>query len=135
MAGKYDDIIHLQRPISGRHAPMSIHDRAAQFSPFAALVGHEEALAETGRLTEARVELDESRKAAIDWVLQQAAARIEERPMVTATYFEPDARKAGGAYRTVTGRLQRLDPYTEQLLLTDGTVIPVQELTEFQLLK
>ena len=114
---------------------MSIHDRAAQFSPFAALVGHEEALAETGRLTEQRVELDESRKAAINWVLQQAAARIEEQPTVTATYFRPDARKSGGAYLTVTGRLQRLDPYTDQIFLTDGTVIPVTELTEFQILK
>lgn len=125
---KYDDIIHLPHPVSARHPQMPLYDRAAQFSPFAALTGHEAAIKETARLTEERMELDESAKEMLDERLQMIRENLSRKPEVTFTYFKPDERKSGGAYLTVTGRVKKIDGYEHRILLEDGTVIEIEEL-------
>ena len=125
---RYRDIMHLSRPVSERHPPMAMIDRAAQFSPFAALTGYDAAVRETARLTEEKLELDESRKAQLDRRLQQLQQHSGRHPRLRAVYFLPDTRKAGGAYVTAEGELKKLDAYGRQLLLQDGTAIPFGDL-------
>ncbi|MBE6981203.1 MAG: YolD-like family protein [Ruminococcaceae bacterium] len=121
----YQDIIHLQRPVSSRHAPMSMEDRAAQFAPFAALTGYDGVIAETGRLTETWGELAEGALEELDEALHAVEAVLDTQPQVTVTRFCPDGRKAGGAYVTSTGRVKKMDPYERVLVFTDGTKIPM----------
>ena len=103
MTGKYDDIIHLPHHVSATRPRMPMLDRAAQFSPFVALTGYEAAVRETARLTDQRVELDESAKAELDRKLRLLLS-LPGQPEASITYFRPDERKEGGAYETVTGR-------------------------------
>ena len=126
--GKYDDIIGLPHHVSDRRVPMSMIDRAAQFSPFAALTGYEAAIAETGRLTEQRIELDESRRAELDERIRVIQENIRSQPEVTVTYFEPDQRKAGGSYVTITGCVWKVDGYRQAVVLADGMEIPFGEI-------
>ncbi|MCI9341284.1 MAG: YolD-like family protein [Dorea sp.] len=130
---RYDDIIMLPRHVSKTHPPMPAADRAAQFAPFAALTGHYDAVKEAARLTEERVELDESCKAVLDGKLQDIRRRLGEEPAVTVTYFVPDERKSGGSYETAAGCVRKIDEYERVLVLTDGTRIPVSELLEIEL--
>lgn len=123
MKNPYEDIWDLPRPISKTHAPMSLMDRAAQFSPFAALTGYDAAVAETARLTQQPLELDVDAMAEINEKLLFLRAHISQSPQVTVTYFVPDNRKAGGAYVTVTGAVRKLDSLSHYLLLNDGTRI------------
>lgn len=116
----YEDILYQQRPVSARHSPMSLRDRAAQFSPFAALSGHEEQIDETARLTEGRIELSEEARAELDRTQQWLLDHLEQRPVVSVTYFVPDSRKSGGAYATITGTVKGVDPWERCLRLTDG---------------
>ena len=132
MSGKYDDILHLPHPVSARHPRMSMQERAAQFSPFAALTGYGEVLRETGRLTEDWMELDEAAKAELDRRLRLLAASLDQRPTVTATWFQPDERKAGGAYVTVTGRVRKLAESAGVLVLEDETRIPIRRLVSLE---
>lgn len=132
-ANRYDDIIDLPRPVSGRHPAMSAHDRAAQFSPFAALTGYGAAIAETGRLTDERVELDEHEKSALNEALLVIKERIAERPVVTLTYFLPDGRKDGGAYVTVTDAVVKLKAYERRILLAGGETIPFDDITVIEM--
>ena len=132
MSGKYDDIIDLPHPTSQNHPRMSLHDRAAQFSPFAALTGHHAAITETGRLTDRRIELDESEIARVDAELQHLQELLPGRPTVSITYFVPDEKKSGGAYRTVTGAVRKLDSFAKTLTLTDGTVVPMEEMVHVE---
>ena len=127
MSGPYDDIIHLSHPTSKNRPRMSIHDRAAQFSPFAALSGHAAAIAETARLTDRKLELDEDTKAELDRRQAILLEHISERPEVTVTWFRPDERKSGGAYITTTGRLKKIDEIERVLVLTDGARIPLED--------
>ena len=106
---------------------MSIRDRAAIFSPFAALSGHGAAIAETARLTDPRMELDEDTKAELDRRQAMLLEHIEEQPEVTVTWFQPDERKEGGAYLTITGRLKKIDEVERILSLQDGTSIPLKD--------
>ena len=133
MSEKYRDIIHLPRPVSQRHAPMTLQDRAAQFAPFAALTGYEDVIEESGRLTDRRIDLDEGEKALLDEKLTQLRQNLSAQPPVKLICFQADARKAGGAYRVVTGRVKKLDDYAKTLILTDGTVVPVDELFGIEL--
>ena len=126
MSGKYDDIIGLPHPTSQNHPRMSLHDRAAQFSPFAALTGHHAAIAETGRLTDQRIELDESEIARVDTELQHLQELLPERPMVSITYFVPDERKTGGSYQTVTGEVKRIDVVADVIQMTDRREILIK---------
>lgn len=106
---------------------MTAIDRAAQFSPFAALTGYEAAIKETARLTDERVELDEYAKDALREKLQIITDRIKEHPEITITYFQPDAKKKGGAYVTAVGSAKKIDEYERVVVMTDGTVIPIDE--------
>lgn len=126
--GKYDDIINLPHPTSVKFSRMPLQERAAQFSPFAALTGYDSVIAETARLTDCRVELDESRRLELDAALHDLAGRISERPAILVTYFREDSRKEGGEYVNVSGRLKKIDSYTRCLVLEDGTVIPVDDI-------
>ena len=128
MSGQYDDIIHLPHPDSPKHPRMSLYDRAAQFSPFAALTGHSAAIAETGRLTDSRVILDEYEMARVDDALQRLQELLPQKPMATITYFVPDGRKAGGAYQTISGTVKRIDTVNGILLLTDQHMIPITDI-------
>ena len=130
---RYDDIIMLPHHVSKTHPPMPAADRAAQFAPFAALTGHYDAVKEAARLTEERVELDESCKAVLDGKLQDIRRRLGEEPAVTVTYFVPDERQSGGSYETAAGCVRKIDEYERVLVLTDGTRIPVSELLEIEL--
>lgn len=123
---KYDDIIHLPHYESSRRAGMSMEDRAAQFSPFAALTGYEDVIEETGRLTQPATELTESAIEQLNEKLQILAENSHLSPAVTVTYFQPDQRKDGGSYVTVSGYVKRIDPYERVLRLTDGREIPLE---------
>ena len=128
MNNPYEDIMHLSRPISSRHLPMSMHDRAAQFSPFAALTGYDAAIEETARLTDHQAELAESRKEVLDKKIRAIQDAIDTTPEVTVTFFDPDLRKAGGAYRTVTGRVKKIDAYNKALIFQDETAVQFWQL-------
>ena len=130
MKGPYDDIIQMPHHVSATRKPMSLLDRAAQFSPFAALTGYDAAIRETGRLTDNAVDLDVDGKAMLNETLQRLSGLQETRPEVTVTYFVPDDRKTGGAYTKVTGCVKKLDPNTQILLLTDGTEIRFSRILE-----
>ena len=132
MSGPYDDIINLPHPTSQRHPRMPIRDRAAIFSPFAALSGHGAAIAETARLTERRIELDEDSRAELDRRQAALLEHIDEQPEVTVTWFQPDERKDGGAYLTVTGQLKKFRELERILLLTDGTEIPLEDVVALE---
>ena len=135
MSGNYDDIIALPHPEPRTHPRMSLHDRAAQFSPFAALTGHSAAIAETGRLTDSRITLDESEMARVDAELQHLQELLPSRPTVSITYFVPDERKAGGSYQTVTGTVRRIDTVNSVLLLTDQRAIPIPDILDVAIQK
>ena len=128
MSGKYDDIIALPHPEPRTHPRMSLHDRAAQFSPFAALTGHSAAIAETGRLTDSRITLDESEMTRVDAALQRLRELLPQAPTVSITYFVPDERKAGGSYQTVTGTVRRIDTANGVVLLTDRREVPIADI-------
>ena len=130
---KYDDIIHLPRPRS-RRAQMSAYDRAAQFSPFAALTGFDAAIAETGRLTDRRIELDEGGKQLLDEQMHAVLEVIHTQPETEIVWFRYDERKAGGSYVTTTGHVKKIDVYTQKLLLTDGRAIPLGEVFSVRLI-
>ena len=116
---KYGDILYLSRPESPHRARMSMIDRGAQFSPFAALVGYEDAIAETARLTDFQIELTDGAKAELNALLQSLAENVRRCPEVRVTWFMPDERKSGGAYVTAMGCVKKVDPYREMLVLTD----------------
>ena len=126
---EYDDIIDLPRPKS-KHEPMPMSDRAAQFSPFAALTGYGDAIDETARLTDRRIELSEEERAELDYKQQYLATL--DAPTVTVTYFVPDEKKSGGAYSTVTGFLKRIDEYERVLMLTDGRKIQLDAIFDIE---
>ena len=130
MSGNYDDIIALPHPEPRTHPRMSLHDRAAQFSPFAALNGHSAAIAETGRLTDSRITLDESEMARVDAALQRLRELLPQEPVASITYFVPDERKAGGSYQTITGTARRIDTANGVLLLTDQRAIPIPDILD-----
>jgi len=125
---RYDDIIHLPHHQSMKHPRMSRTDRAAQFSPFAALTGHNAAVKETERLTMERIELDETALSALDARLQLLQEHLQEQVMVEITYFRPDERKSGGRYETISAIVKKIDLYERCLVLMDGMKIPIDEL-------
>ena len=132
MSGPYDDLLHLPHPTSAKHPRMPLADRAAIFSPFAALSGHGDAIRETARLTERRMELDEDAKAELDRRQAVLLEHIAEQPEVTVTWFRPDERKEGGAYLTTTGRLKKIDALGRRLVLLDGTGIPLEDVADLE---
>lgn len=122
MKDAYNDIIDLPHHVSTKHPPMTAIDRAAQFSPFAALTGYDSAIKEIARLTDERVELDESTKDALSDRLQIITDRIKEHPEVSITFFQPDAKQNGGTYITAVGSVKKIDEYERVVVMADGTV-------------
>lgn len=130
--GNYDDIINLPHHVSAVHPRMSAIDRAAQFSPFAALTGHGAAISETARLTEAGPELDETRKEELDARLQVIRECLSMQPKVAITYFVPDARKKGGSYLRAAGTVKKLDNIGHEVIMADGMSIPMDAICEIE---
>ena len=128
----YDDIINLPHRVSAKHPRMAMLDRAAQFSPFAALTGHGAAVEETERLTQPFCEPDEGEKAVINEKLRFLADIIGQNPIVTVTYFEPDKRKDGGEYLSVTGAVKKIDAVGQSVIFTDGQRISVEFISDIQ---
>ena len=129
---RYADIIDKQHHVSKKLPPMSMEDRAAQFSPFAALTGYEAAVKETARLTDDREELDEDEKTRLNGGLQKISARLQEQPEVMVTYFAPDERKTGGARQTYRGRLRKIDRNRKMLIMVDQTELPIENLLNIE---
>ena len=113
---------------------MSNYDRAAQFSPFAALTGFEAAIQETARLTDRRIDLDEGGKALLDEKLRLIGENIQDAPEIRVTYFRPDLRKAGGAYVQKCGRVKKLDAYSRSIVFGDGVAIRLEDISDIQIL-
>ena len=130
--GKYDDIIRLPHHVSATRPPMPRSDRAAQFMPFRALTGYEDVVHETARLTEERVELTEDEKALLDAKLQKLSDSLSSQPRITVTWFQPDKKKAGGAYVTTTGQLKKIDDHEGALILVVGERILIEDILDIQ---
>lgn len=131
---KYDDIIDLPRHKSSTRPPMPREKRAAQFAPFAALTGHEEAIKETARLTDRKVELDESMKAILDEKLKIIKRDLVNKPYVEITFFKPDKRKDGGYYHSIKGRVKKIDQHNRSILMEDKRSIEIDEIIEIKLI-
>lgn len=132
MTGPYDDILKLPHPTSKKHPRMSMAARAAQFAPFAALTGYGDAIKETARVTDQQLELDENEKARLNEKLQWLRRHLSEQPKITITFFVPDKKKAGGSYQTITGSVKKLQEYERRLIMTDGTIIPINAISKIQ---
>lgn len=129
---KYDDIINLPHHVSKNHPQMSLHDRAAQFSPFAALTGHKAAINEIARLTDEKQILSEDVIAKLNEQLNLIKENIGTNQTVTITYFVPDDKKSGGAYISHIGVVKKIDEYNHTVIMTDKTVIPIEQISEIQ---
>lgn len=125
---KYDDIINLPHHVSSRHPQMPMMNRAAQFSPFAALTGYEDAVRETARLTDEKIELDEYEKEELDRKIQWLGSHLDEHIPVSITYFQPDDRKAGGTYEEIIDTIRKINVYEHEILLAKGTKIPIMNI-------
>ena len=134
MRDNYDDINHLSRPRYDEYPPMSAHDRAAQFSPFAALVGYDDEVAETARLTDSRDELTEDDINELNAALNRVLSIIGKQPVIKVTYFIPDDRKSGGRYAEKTGAVRIYDGYENALVFTDGMRIAVNDMRHVELM-
>lgn len=128
---QYDDIIHLSHPVSSKHPQMSMTERAAQFSAFAALTGYNEAVKETARHTTEKVKLDETTKLLLNEKLMLLQHSTAYTP-ATITYFVPDQKKAGGVYVTVTGVIKKIDSYERVVILQGGEQIPIDDIYEVE---
>lgn len=128
----YDDIINLPCPTSKRHPRMSMIDRAAQFAPFAALTGYDDAICETGRLTGTKLDLSDETKERIDIKINYLIDNMEENPEVTITYFVPDKKKAGGEYVTIIDTIKKIDQYEHILIMESGVKISLFEILSIE---
>lgn len=132
MSDTYDDIINLPHPNPTIRPRMSIANRAAQFAPFAALSGYDSAVKETARLTDQEVSLDENLLAVLNDKLRILTDRLAEQPEVTIIYFQPDSKKSGGAYVSVTGTVKKVDDFEGALILTSGEKIMFEHISEIE---
>ncbi len=135
MPDNYDDIKHLTRPQYDDLQPMSMHDRAAQFSPFAALVGYDDAVAETARLTDSKVELTEDEMSELNANLNRLLDSLDEQPEISVTYFVPDEKKSGGKYVEKQGVVRIYDSYANELVFTDGVRIAVADMAKLDFME
>lgn len=132
MSENYDDIIDLPHHVSATRPQMSMMDRAAQFSPFAALTGYDAAIEETGRLTDEKIEMDAEALNVLNMKFQILIDRLAEEPEVTFIYFKPDERKDGGAYIDVTGIVKKVDKFERLIVMQSGTKIPMDDVLEIE---
>jgi len=128
--GKYDDILNLPHHVSSVHPHMSMHDRAVQFSPFAALTGYEDTVKETARLTDEKLELTADRINDLNQKIAFLNEHAEERPQITVEYFIPDGKKSGGKYVILSGEFRRVDEYNHNMVFTSGEEIPLNDIFE-----
>ena len=124
----YSDIIDHPHYQSKTRPHMSMLNRAAQFAPFAALSGYEEAVSEAHRVTDRRMELDESELALLNDKLQYLHMMKASHPQVTITYFVDDAIKGGGSYETITGSVKNIDAVFCYVVMEDGTLIAIKDI-------
>lgn len=129
-SNSYEDIIDLPHYQSSTRAHMSNHDRAAQFSSFAALTGYGDAVSETARLTDSKVELDEYGLDKLNERLSWIQKHISEQSEVSITYFMADKKKSGGSYQTARGFVKRIDEYEKLLITSDGKKLPIEDILE-----
>ena len=128
----YEDIVNLPPHISKKHPQPSMMDRAARFAPFAAITGYEEMVLEEARVTEERIDLDEGALALLNEKLNMIQEFLDEEPEVTITYFEPDKKKSGGAYNSITGTVKRIDEYEHLVIMKDGARIFIDSIYDLQ---
>lgn len=129
---KYDDIIGLPHHQSKERAHMSLYDRAAQFAPFAALTGHEEAIEETARITDEKIALDETAIEKINEKLYEISQHLSEKRNVSITYFRPDTHKSGGAYLTDVGTIKKMDDMEKVIIMDSGMKISMEQIIEIE---
>ena len=127
---EYDDIINLEYHKSEKHPPMSLYARSAQFAPFAALTGYEEAVTETAREVNSRIDIDEELKNILDSKIQILSEQIKKKNEVVFTYFVPDLNKDGGAYINVSGIVKKIDKINQIITLEDKTEIPINDIID-----
>lgn len=127
---KYDDIINLPHPEPKKHQRMNLENRAAQFSPFAALTGHNEAIKETERLTDQKIELEEDAITDINRTLMWIKDNIKSKPEVIVTYFVPDYKKTGGKYITATVNIVKVDEINLLITTADGLTIALHNILD-----
>lgn len=128
--GKYDDVLNMPHHVSSTRPHMSMHDRAAQFSPFAALTGYDNTVKETARLTDEKLELTADRINELNQKIAFLNEHAEERPEITVEYFIPDEKKSGGKYVTLSGKFRRIDEYNHNMVFVSGEEIPLNDIFE-----
>ena len=132
MNPKYSKLQNITRPQYPDLPPMSIEDRAAQFSPFAAVVGYDDAVEETARYTDSMIELSEDEVVLLNGALARLREFIDEKPQIRVTYFVPDAKKDGGEYVSKTGIVKRIDEYENVLIFSDGDKVAVSSIIKVE---
>ena len=131
----YDDIKDMTRPQYPDLPPMPVHDRAAQFSPFAALVGYEDAVEETERLTDSRREMEQDEINELNARLQELSDRLQDRPKIRVTFFIRDKKKEGGSYASKVGNVRTIDRFNNVILFADGASVPVRDMYSIVFIK
>lgn len=129
----YDDIINFPHHESKVHPKMSLYNRSAQFAPFAALTGYDDAIIETARLTDKRINIDDGLKELINNNLQKIESMVNEHPLIEVTYFVKDKKKDGGSYITINGNIKRIDTDNNLIILTNKTKVPISEIINVKL--
>ena len=128
----YEDIVNLPRPVSKKHPQPPLSERAARFAPFAAITGYEEMVLEEARVTEEKIELDECALILLDKKLNILQNYLSQSPKITVTYFVPDKKKTGGAYRTIIGTAKRIDQYKKLLIMNDDRKIQIEDIYKLE---
>lgn len=129
---KYEDMLMMPHHQSSKRPHMTMRERAAQFAPFAALTGHDEAIVETARYVESKLELEEDVLVELDERLGTLKEKIKESPRVSITYFRPDMHKKGGTYITISGTLKKIDEYKQKLILEEGDQIAIRDIVRIE---
>ena len=129
---KYDDIINLEHHVSTKHSRMSLENRSAQFAPFSALTGYEEAVTEEARITENRIDIDEESKIEVNEKLNYIMKHLDKNIIVSVTYFEKDKKKQGGSYKTIKGIIKKIDDFRKTIEMQTGEIIKIEELKKIE---
>ena len=129
---KYDDIINLEHHVSTKHSRMSLENRSAQFAPYSALTGYEEAVTEEARITESRIDIDEEAKIEVNEKLNYIMKHLDKNIIVSVTYFEKDKKKQGGSYKTIKGIIKKIDDFRKTIEMQTGEIIKIEELKKIE---
>lgn len=128
----YCDIINLPHHVSKNRPQMSMHDRAVQFAPFAALTGYDDAVKETARQTNQKIEVLDEQVAILNKKILLLNEKIKDNPEITITYFIPDKKKEGGAYITIKGIVKKIDEYNKLITMQDDRKIKMDDIFDIQ---